>query len=206
MLKNIDCDTYDEKKHFKVINTGTIDKYLSKWGRREMTYLKDKYLCPVVKRKAFLDLFNRSYGEKTRKQKVIIKGLTLLDACIDDRGEIVPGKSTLVIPYSDEILIKFVMALLNSKISIFYIKERYVSSSYNGGINFTKDMINSLPCKTPDKKTQKTFAKIIDEIIDRKKERNDSDISESTKQIDQLVFEMYGITDEEQKIIEPEES
>jgi len=202
LLKNIDSEIYVNKKYFKVINTGTIDKYLPKWGMREMTYLKDKYLCPVVIKKDFLGLFSKSYGKKACKQKIIIKGLTLLDTCIDDKGEIVPGKSTLVIPYSDEVLIKFVLALLNSQISIFYIKERYVSSSYNGGINFTKDMINALPCKIPDKNTQNKFARIVDEVMRIKKERADSDISEQMKQIDQLVYEIYEITNEERKIIE----
>src|SRR5690606_3724689 len=35
--------------------------------------------------------------------------------------------------------------ILNSKLPSFYIKQRYSASSYNTGVNFTKDMINSLP-------------------------------------------------------------
>ena len=62
--------------------TGTIGRYVSKWGKREMTYLKDKYLQPVVNKSKFQKDFSNSYGAKSILPKLIIKGLTLLDAVL----------------------------------------------------------------------------------------------------------------------------
>ena len=42
-------------------------------------------------------------------------------------------------------LLKALLAFLNSSLPIFYIKEKYSSMTYNGGITFTKDMFNLMP-------------------------------------------------------------
>jgi hypothetical protein len=144
-INNIDPNEFDASKYLKVINTGTIGKYTSKWGDKPMTYLKEKYAYPVVKRDRFLQDFKNSYGKISIKSKIIIKGLTLLDGCLDKEGTTVPGKTTLVVT-SDYLYLA--LAIINSEIAIFYIKQKYQGSSYNQGITFTKTMINNLP--SPD--------------------------------------------------------
>ncbi len=130
---------------YKVINTGTIGKYNPVWGMRKMKYLKDSYLYPVVSKEDFSENFTNSYGNKSKLKKIIIKGLTLLDACIDIDGSIIPGKSTLVICHHDLKLLFAMLALINSSLPFYYIKHKHSSNSYNGGINFQKEMLNSLP-------------------------------------------------------------
>ncbi len=154
-LKDINSYDFNSEVHFKVINTGTISKYVSRWGISEMTYLKDKanptkkykYLAPVVDKKKFLKDFSNSYSEKSQKPKIIIKGLTLLDACLDYNAEVIPGKSTLIITKTkntaDELFA--ILSIINSKLPLFYIKEKYRGSSYNQGVNFNTEMINNLP-------------------------------------------------------------
>ena len=63
-------------EYLRIINTGTIGKYASKWSRREMVYLGDRYLKPAVHKKRFLAAFQNSYGIKSVKPKLIVKGLT----------------------------------------------------------------------------------------------------------------------------------
>lgn len=131
--------------NYKVINTGTIGEYISRWGQKEMTYLKDKYLNPIVSKSDFHRTFPNSYGAKASVPKLIIKGLTLLDVTIDQFGEFIPGKSTLIIKSDNISKLIVLVGLLNSSLPSFYIKQRYSASSYNTGINFTKDMLNNLP-------------------------------------------------------------
>ena len=54
---------YREETQLKIINTGTIGRYLSRWDTAEMKYLKDKYSCPVVNKNQFLAAFPNSYCE-----------------------------------------------------------------------------------------------------------------------------------------------
>ncbi|TAL15879.1 class I SAM-dependent DNA methyltransferase [bacterium] len=144
-IKSGTTSILSSKDALAVINTGTIGKYISKWKQNKMTYLKDKYEFPYVMRSDFLAAFSNTYGQKSIKPKIIIKGLTLLDACIDIKGNIVPGKSTLVVTSKSKENLYFLLLLLNTPIMFFYIKEKYRGSSYNQGITFTKDMVNDFP-------------------------------------------------------------
>lgn len=200
ILDQIDSFEDFNNTYLKIINTGTIGRFAPRWGYQEMKYLKDKYLYPVVDKAQFLEYFPNSYGEKSLKRKIIIKGLTLLDACIDLKGEIIPGKSTMMIPASEETLY-LLMGIINSKIMIFYVKQKYASSSYNGGINFTKDMINNLPIKQ-NKKILLQITELSKEITRVKFDNAFADTTELESQIDTLMYTMYGLTEEEIAVVE----
>jgi len=129
----------------RMINTGTISKFVSRWGYSPMTYLGDKYLTPVINTTRFANEFGNSYYRKAIQPKLIIKGMTLLDICPDFDAQIVPGKTTILLISEDENNLRFLLVLLNSQLPIFYIKQKYSASSYNGGITFTKEMIGGFP-------------------------------------------------------------
>ncbi|MDR1485361.1 MAG: N-6 DNA methylase [Planctomycetaceae bacterium] len=146
----------------KIINTGTISKYIPLWGIVNMTYLKDKYEKPVVDKCKFLEHFANSYSQKSIRPKLLIKGITLLDVCLDDKGIIIPGKSTMIIldEKNDITKLRAVMVLLNSKFVIYYIGKKYRGATYNQGVTFTKEMILNLPCPKKFNKYINQFAKL----------------------------------------------
>ena len=197
-LKDIleDNPVYNRDKMYKLVNTGIIDKYNSRWGQKEMKYLKDNYLYPVVIKNNFHRYFPNAYGKKVDKSKIIIKGMTLLDAMIDFEGEYIPGKSTMIIEIEDKKMLKFISALINSSISIFYIKEKYSSSSYNGGITFNKNMINALPIIKSYDKVVEDCVKIVDKIL-----ISEIDIYDGQSKIDNILFKEFELDESEIKII-----
>jgi hypothetical protein len=204
LKKLIKNSEFNPNLHLKVINTGTINKYVDKWGLREMTYLDDKYLFPVVDKATFLQEFANSYGNRALMPKIIIKGLTLLHGCIDIRGQIIPGKSTLIISKAENKLndLYFLLALINCNLTFFYIKEKYRGSSYNQGINFKPEMVNNLPI--PDFK-ERFINKIISlvkcllELIDK----GASTFFLET-QINMLIYQSYKLNYKEVKVIDPD--
>lgn len=185
----------------KVINTGTVGRYVSRWGTKDMTYLGGKYLRPVVKSDKFKKEFTNTYYAKSVLPKVIIKGLTLLDACIDPKGEVIPGKSTLVVASKDLKKLKVALALIHSTLFMFYISRKYASSSYNQGITFNKGMINDMPLPKLTEKWQKEIVEIVDRIIMAKQKGEGTADDEAT--LDRKVFDLYGLTDEEIELILP---
>ncbi|MDR0926955.1 MAG: Eco57I restriction-modification methylase domain-containing protein [Ignavibacteria bacterium] len=187
---------FNENDYFKLINTGTIEKYGNRWGTKEIIYLGKKLLFPIVSRQKFTENFGKSYVSKAIKPKVIFKGLNLLDACIDFKGNILPAKSTLVICSENSDLLKYLCAIINSRLSMFYIKNKYASSSYCGGITFTKDMINNFPITD----VQQPLIALVEQIL-QSKEQN-ADTSALEKKIDKLVYGLYGLTKEEIKVVE----
>lgn len=128
---------------FKLINTGTIDKYSSLWGQSEIKYLGKQLQYPIVKREEFKQNFPNRY-EKLNKPKVIITGIRYFEAIIDPTNEYLPAKSTVTIT-GDLSALYYLVAILNSRIINFYIRENYYSSSMGGGINFTPDLVRTLP-------------------------------------------------------------
>lgn len=198
----IDCSgAFNAKFHYSMVNTGTLGKYVSRWGSKQMTYLKGKYLRPVVNRSDFKVHFTNTYYSKSNAKKIIVKGLTLLDATLDLRGEMIPGKTTLILASKNDNVLKYACAILNSPLSIFYIKAKFGSASYNGGINFTKEMLNSIPLRFGPVDTSK-IVKLVDRILAMKMADPDADISDLETEINSYLYTIYGLSPEEISLVE----
>ena len=170
-----------------------------------MTYLKDKYQFPVVDRAIFEEKFPNSYSVKSRRQKIIIKGLNLLDACLDLEWDTIPWKTTIIF-YSDSISkLKLSLAIINSRLCIFYMKSKYESASYNWWISFTKDMIQDFPLPFIADLNNFIVSQIeslVDSILETKKWDSKTNTSDLEQKIDDLVYKLYDLTEEEIAIVE----
>ena len=186
---NVTCN------ELKIVNTGTIDKFSNKWGVKEMTYLGAKYINPVVNRHEFHNHFGNAYVRKGMSPKLIFKGLNLLDGFIDFQGLYIPGKSTLVICSDNSDNLKFLCGLLNSRLAIFYIKSKYASSSYCGGITFTKDMINNFPIPTHSN-FKNGIVKVVDKIL------TDGYSKNLNNNLNEIIYSGYSLSSTEIETIE----
>ena len=152
---------------FKLINTGTIDKYSSLWGQSEIKYLGKQLQYPVVNRDEFRQNFPNRY-EKLNKPKVIITGIRYFEVIIDPANEYLPAKSTVTIT-GDLNALYYLIAVLNSRIINFYIRENYFSSSMGGGINFTPDLVRTLPIPNIPEEVQ-PFIDLADKMLSLNKD------------------------------------
>ena len=206
----------NKDEHLRIINTGTIGKYISKWGERDMVYLGKRYRKPVVGKKSFLAAFTNSYGRKSIKPKLIVKGLNLLDACLDSDGAVIPGKTTLMVTADKVETLKFLLGIVNSRVAFFYLKEKHPASSYNQGTTFTKEMINGLPIPDALPEAQRLVIGLVEQMLAAKKQLANAKTNKDRtcyerrctsldRQINALVYELYGLTEEEIKIVEGSE-
>ena len=152
---------------FKLINTGTIDKYSSFWGYSEIKYLGKQLKYPVVDKEVFKQNFVNRY-EKLNKPKIIITGIRYFEAIIDATNEYLPAKSTVTIT-GDLNTLYYLIAVLNSKLISFFIRENYYSSSMGGGINFTPDLVRTLPIPNIPEETQ-PFIDLADRMLSLNKD------------------------------------
>src|SRR5690606_31981890 len=139
---------------------GTLSPYLFRWGSQPMRYLKKDYVHPVVAKGDFNAKLGNTYRRRAASPKVMIKGPTLLDGSLDLEGAYVPGKSTLVVCNDDPTTLKFVAGLINSAPASFYVRQRYASASYLGGVVFKPEMIDSIP--VPDALDRAAVAAEVD--------------------------------------------
>lgn len=129
----------------------------------------------------------------------------------------IPGKTSLIASFTDEdytvkntahvFLVKeffeakYVLALLNSTLLGFYFKNKF---SERDDV-FPKAKIGqcrALPIKKATLAQQEIFVAEIDKILNLKKENPAADTSSLEAEIDQLVYELYGLTQEEIEIVE----
>jgi hypothetical protein len=194
---------FDPSIHMRVVNTGTISKFFDRWGLDKMTYLGGKFIRPVVLKIDFVREFPNSYSRKAVLPKIILKGLNLLDGTLDTEGEVVPGKTTLIVTCFDPKDLFFVAGVLNSNFAFFYIKQRYPAASYNQGTSFTREMINSLPLPRSLKAAQKQrIIGIVSEIVESRKKDSLADVSELTQVLNVEIYGLYGLAENEIALID----
>jgi hypothetical protein len=187
---------FDPLRQFRVVNTGTLGQFVSRWGIRPMTYLGDRYHAPVVDRARFAAEFANAYGTKARAKKVIVKGLTRLDAALDLAGDTIPGKTTLILRSNDDSLLKFAAAVLNCPLSAFYLRARYPSASYNGGTAFTKAMIDSVPVPR-EPEVRSAVVGLVDALLAYQRAGLAAEAAAVSREIDCLLYEAFGLSAEE---------
>lgn len=97
--------------------------------------------------------------------------------------------------------LKFLLAILNSKVSEWYFN--LIGTTTGMGTNrWKKYKIELLPIKIPSLEQEKEIEILVNQILAKKKQNPSADTTDIENQIDQLVYQLYDLTDEEIKIIE----
>ena len=194
IIQELPEDVSDTEDDFLFANTGTIDPYISLWGEKVTTYLKAKYKRPVVDKNKFKELFPRRFDQFTQ-QKLVISGMRHFESFLDGGGEYIAGKSTEILVKTGELDLRIALAIFNSKLISFYIKQIYSVLGIDGGINFTTELINNLPF--PDFKKNDDIEKVTTLVDNILKTRND----ELKSKMNELVMDLYGLNEEEKEVI-----
>ncbi len=116
---------------------------------------------------------------------------------------------------NEKISLKYILAVINSKLMCFYHKEKYLDKSK---ILFQKILIANakrFPIKIVNENERKNIDEIVDRMIALKhqsvklgdqqtnaRRELEEEIKKTDAQIDERVYKIYGITEEERKTIE----
>ena len=190
------------------MNTGTIENYYFLWSLRQTTYLKKKYHVPIIEKKIFEKRFPKRFDQMSTT-KIIISGMRHFECALDSDGSIVAGKSTVILKSKNNMDLKVILALLNSCLISFFIKEAFGVLGINGGINFTAELAANLPLPEIDNEKKKKLKCLTEDILKIVKSKKwlektsaQASIHDYEKQIDQLVYKLYDLTPEEIKIVD----
>lgn len=99
-----------------------------------------------------------------------------------------------------EYSLKYIMALLNSK--VYYLWFYHRGKRKGKMLELYLTPLSNVPVKQIPIELQKPFIQVVDQILTIKKQNKDADTKGLEHQIDTLVYELYGLTDEEIKIVE----
>ena len=99
-------------------------------------------------------------------------------------------------------MLKFLAAIVNSSVAFFYIKEKHIASSYNGGTTFTKEMVNSLPIPEVSTSDRDTLVLAVERVLKAKEHDREAEASAIEQEIDRLVSALYGLKEEDVQTIQ----
>ena len=191
-----------KEDQIKLINTGTIDPYKIFWGIRKTRYIKSAYIRPVIKASDLTKISSKRV-EQSRSFKLVIAGMARILEVFYDSGEYLAGKSTIIVLHDDEMSLKALCGILNSKAVSFWFTVNYNSLSMAGGyFNIGAHEIKSIPIPIDNLNIHKILlSNLVNNIINDNK--NMEDTSQYENQIDLIVYKLYELTYQEAKAIDP---
>ncbi len=136
------------------------------------------------------------YYDKFEKPKIMYQVLQVKPCFIYDEEGLYSNNSMWFIPSNDKVL----LGLLNSKIG-WWLISKYCTAIQNGYQLIWK-YFSQIPIATGSDVVRKKIADLVNEILSNKKQDHSAEITDLETQIDQLVYQLYDLTEEEIKIIE----
>jgi len=97
--------------------------------------------------------------------------------------------------------LEYLCAILNSKVILFYFKLGSVIWGKDG-IKWFGNYFDNIPIPRIHEREQSPFVDILNQIFSAKKANPQADTAALETEIDQMVYELYGLTDEEIEIVE----
>lgn len=197
----------DTESAIRMVNSGTIDRYATLWGRKPLRYLKQTYLHPVI------PLPQQSLLPKTRQQqatqpKLIVASMTkVLECAIDLHGVFLAGKSTSIV--QSAIALPYLLAILNSRLMSVYYAVVFGGNRLQGGyLRVGAAQLRSLPIPFPIEGFSSPFMQQglawVEQRIATPLELSDSKRQTHVLDqcIDQWVCQLYGLSADEIAVLD----
>ena len=107
-----------------------------------------------------------------------------------------------IIPKSDSINLKYILALINSKLIGYYFLNDTAKSVRKMFPKLILKDLRQFPIKQISLECQGKYIDLVDNILETKEKNPTAETTEIENQIDKLVYELYGLTEEEIRIVE----
>jgi len=187
--------------HNGVKNSGLLRINIPKDYPVIYEYLKD-YQVQLKKRQDqgdhWTNLRNCAYLDEFKKEKIVWGELSNVPKFAYDPDGLYADVTLFIMTGSN---LKYLLAILNSKVSEWYFNQ--ISTSSGMGTNrWKKYKIEMLPVKTGSPEQQKSIIKLVERVLAAKRANPAADTSKLEGEIDQLVYQLYGLTEDEVRIVE----
>lgn len=136
------------------------------------------------------------YYEMFEKPKIMYQVFQVKPCFIYDTNGLYCNNSMWIIPIDD----KVILAILNSKIG-WWLISKYCTQIQNGYQLIWK-YFSQIPIANADENQSQGITAKVNKILTLKKTDPNADTSALEAEIDKLVYELYGLTEEEIEIIE----
>ena len=190
--KKIYIDAYNslaaskQKLYKPILQTSDAKKYYIDW--------QGEYI-PI-------NIYSDSIIREFNKTKIVIGRVTKqIQACLDEEYCFV-GKSTLIT--DSKLNLKLLLSILNSAFANRWYYLKFETTHMTGGyLSFDIPYLEKLPIPKVSKKTETKLINLTDKIISKKTKDTETDTTSLEQEIDNLVYNLYELTYDEVKVIDP---
>jgi adenine-specific DNA-methyltransferase len=179
-----------------------LKEYLASFGERLLQDGKPGHR-KKTSNKWFETQDNIAYYPEFEKEKIVWQEIVREPSfAFDNTGIYVEATAFLMTGKN----LKYIIGLLNSKPVAFFFKTFYAGGGLGEeGYRYKKAFLEQLPIPPLTLQNQpiaNQIVQIVDQILSAKKRNPKVDTSKLEKEIDELVYKLYNLTEEEIKIIE----
>jgi hypothetical protein len=209
----IDYDT-ESKNSAKFIVSGSVLRYSVTWGLLPVQFTHKKYQHPIILLKSPMP---QRRIEQSKTPKIIICKVALQPrAYFDKKGEYVGAYTTYI--FQKNVPLEYILGILNSKLIAFLYRTLYDALAMGGGyLRFQPPQIKRLPIFSLDSTNVETIKRsnqlkiLVERMLElhkrtpqtpQEQESLAREIAATDGAIDHLVYELYGLTEDEIKIVE----
>jgi hypothetical protein len=173
-----------------------IRDYLLKFGKNRLEQSGEEGSRKKTSGEWFETQDSIAYWQEFEKPKIMYQKFQVKPCFIYDDQGLYCNDSMWIISKSDKVL----LAILNSKMG-WWLISKYCTAIQNGYQLIWK-YFGQIPIPNITKEQGKPIISLVDQILTTKKSNPNADTTILEQQIDQLVYELYGLTEEEIKIVE----
>ncbi|OFY95547.1 MAG: hypothetical protein A3K10_00935 [Bacteroidetes bacterium RIFCSPLOWO2_12_FULL_31_6] len=107
--------------------------------------------------------------------------------------------NNLILKEDTPFKIKYILGLLNSNLVNWFYTNQFTNQS-TLTVNLSKEYLVQIPIANLNDKQQDKIVQIVDKVLEMKKSNKDS--SSLEKQINEMIYKLYDLTEEEIKIVQ----
>jgi type I restriction-modification system DNA methylase subunit len=186
----------------KVLNTGTIDRYSSLWGMRELTHGGNRFLTPYLALKA-AGVSERRRAMYLSPKIIFAKMARRAEAFLDDKGDYASLNTNCFHSPQPGIDIRYVTAYCNSRVFMFFYEEFFGSLRMSGGyFQFQAPQLRVIPMRQAGAAITQQLAEYVEQIESTKRDEPYSDTTRFERLIDETFYELYDLNPSEIRQIE----
>jgi len=202
ILRGRDIERYRYRFANKWIINTNFDLDISKFYLAIFKWLK-RFEGKLKKRddkgKNWWNLRACVYYHEFEKEKIVWGNISYKSSfCYSSPREYVNAPANILT--SDNTNIKYLLGCMNSK--VFNWEFSNLGIDLGKAFEWKKQYVEKIHILKISPKQQKPFIKLVDQILEKKKDNPDANIEDLEDKIDKMVYKLYGLTKEEIKIIE----
>ena len=188
-------------KNYAIDNFQALKNYLLSFGKERLEQSGKKYKGFSARKKTHNDWFETQdpigYWKELEKPKIIWKRIGSILRFAYDEEKSMCLDSTC---FATGERVKFLCAIFNSKLGHFMLQDSPKTGT--GDLLVSVQAIEPIVVPVPSHEVKEHIEILVDRILAAKKANPLADTTAEEREIDRLVYDLYGLTDDEITIVE----